>query len=65
MPRRYSRTARSATTYGWKGRVVATILLVVGPAGLLLTYAFPFGVIYLVAAVPILIASIWKKTPVP
>lgn len=64
-PRAYSRTVKTSVTFGLGGRLVATVLLVVVPVGLLLTFVFPFGVIYLVAAVPILLASIWKKTPVP
>ena len=61
----YSRTAKTTVSYGPWGRAVATILLVVLPLGFLLTFAFPFGVIYLVAAVPLLFKSIWKKTPLP
>lgn len=56
---------KTTVSYGWVGRLIATLLLVVMPAGLLLTFLFPFGVIYLVAAVPLLLQSIWKKTPVP
>lgn len=64
MPKAYSRTAKTSVSFGPVGRVIATLLLVVMPAGFLLTYAFPFGVIYVVAAVPLLLSSIWKKTPV-
>ena len=64
-PQAYSRTAKSSVTFGPVGRLVATLLLVGLPAGYLLVYAFPFGVIYLVAAVPVLLRSIWKRTPVP
>jgi hypothetical protein len=64
-PAAYSRTVKTSVTYGPAGRVVATVLLVVMPTGYLLTYAFPFAIIYLVAAVPLLLGSIWRKTPVP
>lgn len=64
-PKAYSRTVKTSVSYGLAGRLVATLLLVVMPAGFLLTYVFPFGIVYLVAAVPLLLGSIWKKTPVP
>ena len=64
-PKAYSRTVKTSVSYGPIGRLVATLLLVVLPVGFLLTYAFPFGIVYLVAAGPLLLQSIWKKTPVP
>lgn len=65
LPKTYSRTVKTSVSYGRTGRIVATLLLVVGPLAFLLTYAFPFGIIYLVAAAPLLLGSIWKRTPVP
>lgn len=64
-PKAYSRRVKTSVSYGLTGRLVATFLLVIMPSGFLLTYAFPFGIIYVVAAVPLLLGSIWKKTPVP
>lgn len=64
-PRGYSRTIKSATSFGLVGRVIATFVLVVIPTASLLIYVFPFGVVYVVAAVPLLLGSIWKKTPLP
>lgn len=65
LPKTYSRTVKTTVSYGRAGRLVWTLLLVVVPLGFLLTYAFPFGIIYMVAAVPLLRGSIWKRTPVP
>lgn len=64
-PKVYSRTVKTSVTYGTTGRIIATLLLVVLPSLYLVIYAFPFAIIYVVAAVPLLLRSIWKKTPVP
>jgi hypothetical protein len=64
-PKGYSRTVKGATTFGALGRIVATLLLVVIPTAWLLYYAFPFGVVYVVAAGPLFLSAIWKKTPIP
>ena len=60
----YSRVAKTDITFGWTGRIAATLLFCVLPLMYLLTYAFPFGLIYLIAACPTLLSGIWKKTPV-
>ena len=64
-PKTYSRTVKTSISYGRTGRLVATLLLVVMPLGFLLTFAFPFGIVYLVAAAPLLLRSRGRKTPVP
>lgn len=64
MQIRYSRRARTDVSYGLWGRILATVVLAVGPGVLLLWYAGPFGIVFVVAAWPILLPAIWKKTPV-
>lgn len=60
----YSRSAKTDVSYGRVGRIVWTFLLVVLPLLFLFWTVFPFGIVYLVAACPILLPAIWKKTPV-
>lgn len=60
----YSRRARTDVSLGLVGRIVATLLLAVMPAMFLLWTLFPFGIVFVVAAWPVLLAAIWKKTPI-
>ncbi|MGI8775581.1 MAG: hypothetical protein ACR2KQ_11360 [Actinomycetota bacterium] len=61
---RYSRWARAGVSLGPTGRIIATLLLVVAPVAFLLVTVFPFAIVYLVAAWPILLPALWRKTPV-
>jgi hypothetical protein len=65
LPRGYSRTVKTDVSMGLMGRIVATLLLCVIPVLAGITYVFPFGVLYLMAACPVLVPAIWKKTPLP
>ena len=65
LPRGYSRTVRTDVSMGLMGRIVTTLLLCVIPVLAGITYVFPFGVLYLVAAVPVFVPAIWKRTPLP
>jgi hypothetical protein len=56
--------AKTDVSYGVVGRIAATVLLVVVPTAWLLFVAAPFALIWIVAACPLLIAGIWKRTPV-
>lgn len=61
---RYSRSAKTEVSLGLAGRIVLTLLLVVLPLTYLLSVVLPFGIVYLVAGCPILLAGIWKKTAI-
>ena len=64
MQIRHSRWAGNDVSYGPVGRILATIILVVLPVMYLFWTVAPFGLVYLVAACPLLIGAIWKKTPI-
>lgn len=61
---RHSRSAKTEVSFGLAGRIVLTSLLVVLPLTYLLSVVFPFGIVYLVAGCPVLLAGIWKKTAI-
>ena len=61
---RHSRWAGNDVSYGPVGRILATILLVVFPLVYLFWTVAPFGLVYLVAACPLLLGAIWKKTAI-
>ena len=61
---RYSRRAKTDVSFGLVGRIVATLLLAVAPAGFLLWNLFPFGIVFMVSTWPVLLPAIWKKAPV-
>lgn len=64
MPTEWSRWAKSETTFGPLGRVLCTLLLVVVPVGLGMGYSPIFSWIWVIAVMPPLLASIWKRVPV-
>jgi hypothetical protein len=68
LPSRYSRTAESEVTFGFRGRIAASALFVVIPI-LLALFVMPgfLGLIWLIVSVPVwilVLRSIWKKVPI-
>ena len=61
---RHSRWAGNAVSSGPVGRILATIVLVILPLLYLFWTVAPFGLVYLLAACPVLLGAIWKKTPI-
>ena len=64
MPTEWSRWAKSQTTFGPFGRVMCTLFLVVIPVWLGMGYSPIFSWIWVIAVMPPLLASIWKRVPV-